>query len=65
MGGAARGYAEAGDMDGAMMPMQQPQGQALSGPRNLASLAAVAMEGASTRYDIPAASPCRTRARRW
>ena len=62
MGGAFRGgdydapaaAGEAQAQDGYGVPASPPpRREALNGPRNLSALAAVAVEGSSTRYDIP------------
>ena len=42
-----------GPYGGAAPAAPPPRREALSGPRNLSALAAVAVEGSSTRYDIP------------
>ncbi len=45
----------AADAPSAAAPMEPSARQAVSRPRNLASLAAIAIEGSTTRYDIPVA----------
>ncbi len=54
--GAARSMAPPAAMRAAVpmpSPVMEPSSAAISAPRNLTSLAAVAVEGGSTRYDLP------------